>query len=303
MAQAAAERFGSLDILVNNAALMAEIMGQGTLTTIPMEMWHRSLAVNLTGPLLCTRAVVPYMAEKGYGKIINQSSGGAFLPSAHYGLTKLGLVSMTMSLAKELAPQGIRVNAIAPGWVNTDAGLRTTPPEVRAAIGASIPFPFGDPEDLVGGLVYLASAASDWVTGHTLNIDGGWIPRTLTTVVAPRSELQLARRELASRGPARVERSRTSWRPSFGARSCATSSPPGSISRPRRSWRQPSTCHARRFGKRCASWSRSRSSRSAGAEVAVRWFVARGSSRSVGTWRCCCNFERRHWPTWKRLAR
>ena len=178
MARAAADRFGSIDILVNNAALMAEIMGQGTLTTISMDMWHRSLAVNLTGPLLCTRAVVPYMAEKGYGKIINQSSGGAFLPSAHYGLTKLGLVSMTMSLAKELAPQGIRVNAIAPGWVNTDAGLRTTPPEVRAAIGASIPFPFGDPEDLVGGLVYLASAASDWVTGHTLNIDGGWIPRT-----------------------------------------------------------------------------------------------------------------------------
>jgi NAD(P)-dependent dehydrogenase (short-subunit alcohol dehydrogenase family) len=178
MACSAAEQFGSVDILVNNAALMAEIMGQGTLTTIPMETWHHTLAVNLTGPLLCTRAVVPYMAEKCYGKIINQSSGGAFLPSAHYGLSKLGLVSMTMSLAKELAPHGIRVNAIAPGWVNTDAGMRTTPPEVRAAVGASIPIPFGEPEDLVGGLVYLASAASDWVTGHTLNIDGGWIPRT-----------------------------------------------------------------------------------------------------------------------------
>ncbi len=177
MARAAAERFGSVDILVNNAALMAEIMGQ-TLTTVPLETWHRTLAVNLTGPLLCARAVVPYMAEKGYGKIVNQSSGGAFLPSAHYGVTKLGLVSMTMSLAKELAPKGIRVNAIAPGWVNTDAGLATTPPEVRAALAASIPIPFGDPEDLVGGLVFLASPASDWVTGHTLNIDGGWIPRT-----------------------------------------------------------------------------------------------------------------------------
>jgi NAD(P)-dependent dehydrogenase (short-subunit alcohol dehydrogenase family) len=177
MAQLAAERFGSIDILVNNAALMAEVMGT-TLTTIPMEMWHRTLAVNLTGPLLCTRAVVPYMIEKGYGKIINQSSGGAFIPSQHYGITKLGLVSMTLSLAHELAPHGIRVNAIAPGWVNTDAGLRSTPPEIRAAIGAGIPFPFADPEALVGGLVYLASAASDWVTGHTLNIDGGWIPRT-----------------------------------------------------------------------------------------------------------------------------
>jgi NAD(P)-dependent dehydrogenase (short-subunit alcohol dehydrogenase family) len=177
MAEVTADRFGSIDILVNNAALMAEVMGT-TLTTIPMEMWHRTLAVNLTGPLLCARAVVPYMRERGYGKIINQSSGGAFIPSQHYGITKLGLVSMTLSLAHELAPHGIRVNAIAPGWVNTDAGFRSTPPEIRAAIGAGIPFPFADPEALVGGLVYLASAASDWVTGHTLNIDGGWIPRT-----------------------------------------------------------------------------------------------------------------------------
>jgi NAD(P)-dependent dehydrogenase (short-subunit alcohol dehydrogenase family) len=178
MARQTAERFGSVDILVNNAALMAEIMTGGQLTTIPLEMWHRTLDVNLTGPFLCTRAVVPYMREKGYGKIINQSSGGAWLGSAHYGLTKLGLVSMTISLAKELAGDGIRVNAIAPGWTNTEAGQSTTTPEVRAAIARSIPFPFGEPEDLVGGLVYLASAASDWVTGHTLNIDGGWIPRT-----------------------------------------------------------------------------------------------------------------------------
>jgi NAD(P)-dependent dehydrogenase (short-subunit alcohol dehydrogenase family) len=178
MARQTAGRFGSVDILVNNAALMAEIMTGGQLTTIPLEMWHRTLDVNLTGPFLCTRAVVPYMREKGYGKIINQSSGGAWLGSAHYGLTKLGIVSMTISLAKELAKDGIRVNAIAPGWTNTEAGLSTTTPDVRAAIARSIPFPFGEPEDLVGGLVYLASAASDWVTGHTLNIDGGWIPRT-----------------------------------------------------------------------------------------------------------------------------
>ena len=109
MAQETAERFGSVDILVNNAALMAEIMTGGQLTTIPLEMWHRTLDV---------------------------------------------------------------------GWTNTEAGQSTTTPEVRAAIARSIPFPFGEPEDLVGGLAYLASAASDWGTGHTLNIDGGWIPRT-----------------------------------------------------------------------------------------------------------------------------
>ena len=178
MARQTSERFGSVDILVNNAALMAEIMTRGQLTTIPLEMWHRTLDVNLTGPFLCTRAVVPYMKEKGYGKIINQSSGGAWLGGAHYGLTKLGIVSMTISLAKELAKSGIRVNAIAPGWTNTEAGNSTTSPEVRAAVARSIPFPFGEPEDLVGGLVFLASAASDWVTGVTLNIDGGWITRT-----------------------------------------------------------------------------------------------------------------------------
>ena len=178
MARQTSERFGSVDILVNNAALMAEIMTRGQLTTNPLEMWHRTLDVNLTGPFLCTRAVVPYMKEKGYGKIINQSSGGAWLGGAHYGLTKLGIVSMTISLAKELAKSGIRVNAIAPGWTNTEAGNATTSPEVRAALARSIPFPFGEPEDLVGGLVFLASAASDWVTGVTLNIDGGWITRT-----------------------------------------------------------------------------------------------------------------------------
>jgi NAD(P)-dependent dehydrogenase (short-subunit alcohol dehydrogenase family) len=178
MARQTAKRFGSVDILVNNAALMAEVMTAGQLTTIPLEMWHRTLDVNLTGPFLCTRAVVPYMKDKGYGKIINQSSGGAWLGGAHYGLTKLGIVSMTISLAKELAKSGIRVNAIAPGWTNTEAGNSTTSPEVRAAVARSIPFPFGEPEDLVGGLVYLASAASDWVTGVTLNIDGGWITRT-----------------------------------------------------------------------------------------------------------------------------
>ncbi|KPM52439.1 short-chain dehydrogenase [Frankia sp. CcI49] len=178
MAAAAAERFGSVDILVNNAALMAEVVGRGTLTTMPLDLWERTMAVNLTGPLLCVRAVLPHMKERGYGKIVNQSSGGAFMGANAYGISKLGVVSMTLSLARELAPFGIRVNAIAPGYVNTEAGAIVAPPAVRAVIEKSIPFPFGDPEELVPGLLYLVGPGSDWVTGHTLNIDGGWIPRT-----------------------------------------------------------------------------------------------------------------------------
>ncbi|MCU1456270.1 MAG: fabG 17 [Actinomycetia bacterium] len=178
LAAKAAEAFGRIDILVNNAALMAEIPAGDGLTGIALDMWNKVLAVNLTGPLLCTRAVVPHMREQGYGKIVNQSSGGAFTPSGSYGVTKLGLVSMTLSLARELAPAGIRVNAIAPGFTNTDAGLRSTPPEYRGFIEMTVPFPFGEPDDLLGALIFLSSHASDWVTGHTLNVDGGWIPRT-----------------------------------------------------------------------------------------------------------------------------
>lgn len=178
LAATAAARFGSIDILVNNAALMAEVVTKGSLTTMPLDLWRTTLAVNLTGPLLCARAVVPYMRERGYGKIVNQSSGGAFMAANAYGITKLGLVSMTLSLARELAPFGIRVNAIAPGNVNTEAGRASSPPQLREMIQATVPFPFGEPEDLVPGLLYLVSPGSDWVTGHTLNIDGGWIPRT-----------------------------------------------------------------------------------------------------------------------------
>jgi NAD(P)-dependent dehydrogenase (short-subunit alcohol dehydrogenase family) len=180
MAAAALGEFGGIDVLVNNAALMAEIgssTGMSNLLEIPIDLWNHVLDVNLTGPLRCVRAVVPAMRERNYGKIINQASGGAFRPAGVYGVSKLGLVSLTASLAYQLAKDGIRVNAIAPGFVNTEAGFRAASPEARAFHAQTVPFPFGDAEDLTGALVFLASAASDWVTGQTLSVDGGWIVR------------------------------------------------------------------------------------------------------------------------------
>lgn len=178
LAAAAIEHFGGVDILVNNAALMAEIPLGQPLGELPIEVWNDVLRVNLTGPLICTQAVLPAMKQRSRGKIINQSSGGAFGPSGVYGVSKLGLVGLTASLARELAPHQINVNAIAPGFVNTKAGVRATPEAMIPAIEQMVPLKgFGETDDVIGALLYLASSASDWVTGQTLSVDGGWVMR------------------------------------------------------------------------------------------------------------------------------
>ena len=164
---------GGLDILVNNAALMAEITTTDMLE-ISLEEWDRVHRVNLTGPLLGVRASVPYMRERGWGKIINQSSGGAYLGGGAYRSAKLALHSMTVGFARQLAPLGIRVNAIAPGQINSEAGRRAAA-GFREQIAATIPFGVLEPEELVGALLFLASPASDKVTGQILRVDGGWI--------------------------------------------------------------------------------------------------------------------------------
>ena len=178
MATAAVERFGGIDILVNNAGLMSEIPLGQPLGDLSIDFWEKVLRINLTGALICVQAVLPSMRERGSGKIINQTSGGAFGPSGVYGVSKLGLVSLTVSLARELAPDKINVNAIAPGFVRTEAGIRSTPEGMKEIVAQMVPLKgFGETDDVVGALLYLASSASDWVTGQTLNVDGGWIMR------------------------------------------------------------------------------------------------------------------------------
>jgi NAD(P)-dependent dehydrogenase (short-subunit alcohol dehydrogenase family) len=170
---AVAAELGGVDILVNNAALMAEISTSDMLE-ISVEEWDLVHRVNTTGPLLGVRAVVPHMREQGWGKIINQSSAGAYLGGGPYRSSKLALHSLTVGFARQLAPFGIRVNAIAPGQVNSDAGWRAAGAR-RAEMLSQIPFGMVEPEDLVPAVVYLASAASDKMTGQILNVDGGWI--------------------------------------------------------------------------------------------------------------------------------
>ena len=177
MASAAIRRFGGIDILVNAAALMAELPRQ-PLMKWPLEIWERVFRVNLTGALLCIRAVVPSMRQRGGGKIINISSGGAFTGGGAYGISKLALLGLTVHMAQELGRFNITVNAIAPGMISTDAGERARPAGMVEALRPDIPLKaMGDPEDLCGTLIFLASSDSDWVTGQTIGVDGGWIKR------------------------------------------------------------------------------------------------------------------------------
>jgi NAD(P)-dependent dehydrogenase (short-subunit alcohol dehydrogenase family) len=179
MAASASREFGGVDILVNNAALMAEIP-QLPLMEFPLDWWDRVLRVNVTGPLICARACVPSMIERGGGKIINQSSGGAFVNGRPYGISKMALISLTHGLARDLGPQRINVNAIAPGAIETDAALSMFPvgSPWRERMHELTPLPMAaGPKDLFGALLFLASPASDWVTGQCINVDGGWVMR------------------------------------------------------------------------------------------------------------------------------
>lgn len=173
------QAFGGVDILVNNAALMAEL-GSESAADIAIEEWNRIMGVNVTGALNCVQAVVPSMRERGGGKIINQSSGGAFPAQSIYGISKLALVGLTTTLARQLGRENINVNAIAPGNTTSDAGKQLTPDDspfikfLEASVAMRVR---GAPDELVGSLLLLCSPAGAWITGQVLNVDGGWVLR------------------------------------------------------------------------------------------------------------------------------
>ncbi|MDF0541351.1 SDR family oxidoreductase [Sphingobium sp. H39-3-25] len=179
MVETAGAAFGGVDILVNNAALMAEL-GSLQAADVPLEEWNRIMNVNVTGALLCAQAVIPAMRARGGGRIINQVSGGAFPAISVYGISKLALLGLTTTLARQLGREGIAVNAIAPGNTTSDAGKLLTPDdspfikflEMNVAMRVR-----GTPDELVGTLLLLCSQAGSWITGQVMHVDGGWVLR------------------------------------------------------------------------------------------------------------------------------
>ena len=177
MGAAARDAFGGVDLLVNNAAIYGN-MEFHSLLTIPLDYWERFMAVNMTGALLATRAVWKSMVERGGGAIVNQSSTAAWMYGSYYGIAKLALHGITQNLARELGGSNVRVNAIAPGPVDTEATRGILPGELAKDILKDMPLPrMGETDDLVGALLFLLSDDARWITGQILAVDGGQIVR------------------------------------------------------------------------------------------------------------------------------
>lgn len=180
MVETAKNTYGGIDILVNNAALMVEIAASGPTYQINIEDFNRTMSVNLNGALNCAQAAIPFMVARGGGRIVNQLSAGAFPATGVYGISKLALLGLTTSLATELGKQKITVNAIAPGMIKTEAGTALGSDDTPwvQMVAARIPLhPRSEPDALVGALLLLVSEAGEWMTGQTLNVDGGWVMR------------------------------------------------------------------------------------------------------------------------------
>ncbi|MBV9262037.1 MAG: SDR family oxidoreductase [Pseudolabrys sp.] len=174
------DRFGQIDILVNNAALYARL-APVKVTEIDVALWDQVMAVNVRGSFLMVKHVAPHMKERKRGKIINIASGTAYkgIPHMlHYVTSKGAIVSFTRALSRELGEFGIAVNTLAPGLILSDTGVENVAhhDEMRALVRNSRAFKRdGYPEDLLGALVFLASSDSDFITGQTIAVDGGSI--------------------------------------------------------------------------------------------------------------------------------
>ncbi len=168
----ASKEFGRIDILVNNAAITRD----GLAVRMKQEDWEAVLATNLTGAFIATQQVLLSMMRERWGRIINITSvvGEAGNPGqANYVASKAGLIGLTKSLAQEMASRNITVNAVAPGFIDTDM-TQALPPELKEKILAAIPLKrLGTPGDVAAAVKFLASDEAAYITGHVLNVNGG----------------------------------------------------------------------------------------------------------------------------------
>ncbi|QBS38787.1 SDR family oxidoreductase [Nocardia sp. CS682] len=177
LAELTVAEYGGIDHLVNNAAIYGE-MKLNLLLTVPWDYYKKFMSVNMDGALNMTRAVWPHMRKTG-GSIVNQSSTAAWTYSSFYGLAKVGVNGLTQQLAFELGGSNIRINAIAPGPIDTDATKTVTPAAIVADMVNRLPLKrMGTPADLVGACLYLLSDEAGWVTGQIFNVDGGQVFRS-----------------------------------------------------------------------------------------------------------------------------
>jgi 3-oxoacyl-[acyl-carrier protein] reductase len=164
--------FGEIDILVNNAGINVDKL----FVKMDQEMWNRVISVNLTGVYNCTNAFIDRILESQHGRIINITSivgQMGNIGQVNYAASKAGIIGMTKALAKEMARKNVTVNAIAPGFIETDMVLGI-PDKVKEKVLAQIPLGrFGKPKEVARAVVYLASDEAAYITGHVLNINGG----------------------------------------------------------------------------------------------------------------------------------
>lgn len=174
MADETVKKFGRIDILVNNAAFYAGVERRG-FADISVREWDLMMAVNVKGPWLCTAAVYPQMKAQGKGKIVNLTSETFFTGShgfVHYVASKGGVVGLTRALAAELGADNITVNAVAPGFTDTE-GSRTIADVTKYDTSKTPLRRLGVPQDIVGATIFLASDLADFITGQVIVVDGG----------------------------------------------------------------------------------------------------------------------------------
>ena len=174
MVEVAESAYGAVDVLVNNATERS----QGTFLDQTPEVWRATVGVNLDGPYYASRAVLPGMVARRWGRIINYSGNSAFRGGeATKAAVKLGIVGLTRGLAREFGSCGITVNAIAPGIIEVERTPGTEREADRAgSVGPAVPIPrFGRPDEVAGLVVYLASKHADYITGQCFHVNGGSI--------------------------------------------------------------------------------------------------------------------------------